>query len=456
MASQYYNTDLNSSRVNVRMPEYDTSGLLKAGQAIGDSMNFWKDKDLEAYKFKKDQELLAMDKARLDMAATELGMKQAEVGRVNKERTATNEAIQAAVNPSMYGATKVAEEQKAIQDSLANLSPEDRLAVEQQLKVGYNPETSKQSWLTYAPTVSGVDTNRLLEAKNKDYEVKAKTPGTPEYIAAEQAKMNLFKQEQAISHANRLGEIGAQNAGQIGYLRAQQDAPREMVDPTIGKAYFVKPSEMANYPSNLIAKDTLSSFLTNSRKQSKIEQDRRKYEQEKILKGKEALAGTVAVLGNQDSTLTTIGDMTKLAQDMGVTLTDADLSNSIKATTNGSSWTDRGKPDVDTSLLRDRLMQVISSQSKKPLEDVLKKSEGKVDKTPIVGSTSDNQPFSLFGVTAPTEYNAIQNTGNYGVVDQKEAAAKAKYALLPEYVKKDVSLSKYMDSPNSYEALIRK
>ena len=84
MASQYYNTDLNSSRVNVRMPEYDTSGLLKAGQAIGDSMNFWKDKDLEAYKFKKDQELLAMDKARLDMAATELGMKQAEVGRVNK------------------------------------------------------------------------------------------------------------------------------------------------------------------------------------------------------------------------------------------------------------------------------------------------------------------------------------------------------------------------------------
>ena len=64
MASQYYNTDLNSSRVNVRMPEYDTSGLLKAGQSIGDSMKFWKDRDLEAYKFKKDQELLERDRAR--------------------------------------------------------------------------------------------------------------------------------------------------------------------------------------------------------------------------------------------------------------------------------------------------------------------------------------------------------------------------------------------------------
>ena len=68
--------------------------------------------------------------------------------------------------------------------------------------------------------------------------------------------------------------------------------------------------------------------------------------------------------------------MTKLAQDMGVTLTDADLSNSIKATTNGG-WGDIGKPDVDTSLLRDRLMQVISAQSKKPLDEILKKYEGK-------------------------------------------------------------------------------
>lgn len=439
--------------------DFGVRSYLQAGSILKDALGSVKDKELADNKIKMAQDEITENKRRWDIANARADAEEVraldEYNRGVAKEVNTNEALRAMLNPTEYTGSKIAEEQQSIQNSLANLSPQDRAIAEQQLKVGYSPENSGKDWLNYATNATGVDRGRLLDVKNKDYEVKAKTPGTPEYIAAEQAKMNLFKQEQAISHANRLSEIGAQNAGQMGYLRAQQDAPREMVDPTSGKAYFVKPSEMANYPSNLIAKDTLSSFLTNSREQAKIEQERRKYDQEKILKGKEALAGTVAVLGNQDSTLTTIGDMTKLAQDMGVTLTDADLSNSIKATTNGG-WGDIGKPDVDTSLLRDRLMQVISTQSKKPLDEILKRYEGKVDKVPTnIGSTSDNQPFSLFGVTAPTEYNAVQNTNNYGV-DPKEVAAKAKYALLPEYVKKDVSLSKYMDSPSSYEALIKK
>ena len=437
-----------------------------APNPVGNTLLDFADRQNKQYQLQNDRTLqmqkMAMDQARLDMAAKEFDMVQNERNRVNTERVATNEALQSVLNPNKYGTTKVAAEQKAIQDSLANLNPQDRLIAEQQVKANYNPEVSKQSWIDYAPTMAGVDTGRLFEAKNRDYEIKAKTAGTPEFIAAEQAKLNLFKQEQAISHANRMGEIGAQNAGQMAYLRAQQDAPREMVDPTSGKAYYVKPSEVGNYPSNLIAKDTLSAFLTNTREQTKIEQDRRKFEQERALKGKEALAESVSVLGNQDSTLSAIGDMNKLASSMGVTLTDADMSNAIKATTNGSGWTDRGKPDVDTSLLRDRLMQVISTQSKKPLEDVLKKYEGADNRkiTETGTSPKDNgkeEPFSMFGVTAPTEYNAVQFSNNsYANIDPKEAALKAKYLLLPEYVKKDVSLSKYMDSPNSYEALIRK
>ena len=338
-----------------------------------------------------DTQRINMENSKLAMAAKEMDMQQAERDRINRERTVTNEALQSVINPNKYGAAKVAVEQQAIQESLASLNPADRLVAEQQLKAGYKPETSKQGWLDYAPTVAGVDVGKLFEAKNRDYEMKAKTPGTPEYVAAEQARMNMYKQEQAIAHSNRLGEIGAQNAGQMAYLRAQQDAPREMVDPTSGKAYYVKPSEVGNYPSNLIAKDTLSAFLTNTREQAKIEQDRKKYDQDRILKGKEALAESVSVLGNQDSTLSAIGDMNKLASDMGVTLTDADMSNAIKATTNGSGWTDRGKPDVDTSLLRDRLMQVISTQSKKPLEDVLKKYEGK-DATTTIDTSKVSMP----------------------------------------------------------------
>lgn len=361
--------------------DFGVNSMLKAGSILGEALGSVKDKELADNRLKMQQDEILENKRRWDIANARADAQEArsldEYNRGVAKEVNTNEALRAVLNPTEYTGSKIAEEQQSIQNSLANLSPQDRAIAEQQLKANYSPEASGKDWLSYATNATGIDRGRILDVKNKDYEVKAKTPGTPEYIAAEQARMNLFKQEQAISHANRLSEIGAQNAGQMGYLRAQQDAPREMVDPTSGKAYFVKPSEMANYPSNLIAKDTLSSFLTNTREQAKIEQDKRKYEQEKILKGKEALAGTVAVLGNQDSTLATIGDMSKLAQDMGVTLTDADLSNSIKATTNGSSWTDRGKPDVDTSLLRDRLMQVISAQSKKPLDEILKKYESK-------------------------------------------------------------------------------
>lgn len=362
--------------------DFGVNSLLKAGSILGEALGSVKEKELNDYKLKLAQDEVAENKRRWDIANTRADAQEAraldEYNRNVLKEVNTNEALRASINPTEYASNKIAVEQKAIQDSLANLSPQDRAVAEQQLKAGYSSEASGRDWINTAKSASGVDTGRLLEAKNRDYEIKAKTPGTPEYIAAEQARMNLFKQEQAISHANRMGEIGAQNAGQMGYLRAQQDAPREMVDPTSGKAYFVKPSEMANYPSNLIAKDTLSSFLTNSREQAKIEQDIRKYDQEKILKGKENLAEAMSGLGNQDSTLVTVSDMNKLAKDFGVTLTDADLSNSIKATTNGG-WGDVGKPDVNTSLLRDRLMQVISTQSKKPLEEVLKKSEGKVD-----------------------------------------------------------------------------
>lgn len=335
---------------------------------------------------------MALRKEANDRAAAELSMQQTERARINAERNATNTALQATINPDRYSASKIAGEQASIAQSLANLNPEERQIAEQQIKANYDPIVSKRGWLDMAVNANGVDIGRVFETKNKDYEMKAKTPGTPEYIAAQNAQFDLYKKEQEITHKNRLGEIGAQTAGQMAYLRAQQDAPREMVDPTSGKAYYVKPSEVGNYPSNLIAKDTLSAFLTNTREQSKIEQDRRKYEQEKVLKGKEALAESVSGLGNQDSTLSAIGDMNKLANDMGVTLTDADMSNAIKATTNGSGWTDRGKPDVDTSLLRDRLMQVISTQSKKPLEDVLKKYEGKGTKIPIDTSSKVTIP----------------------------------------------------------------
>lgn len=406
------------------------------------------------------EEDMALKRSADARAQTELGMQQAERDRINKERTATNEAIQAVVNPNQYGAGKMATEQKAIQQSLANLSPEERAVAEQQIKANYDPMASQKGWLDVATNAQGVDVGRMLDIKNRDYEVKAKTPGTPEYIAAQNAQFDLYKKEQAIAHQNRMGEIGAQTASQMNLLKVGWDAPREMVDPTNGKTYYVKPSEADKFPSNLIAKDVYSTQVTNARELQKQEYERTKNEQKLALEGKEKVAKTLGGLGNQDSVLSAIGGVNSIAKNYGVDLTDTDINTAMESTVNASRF-DFGKPDVDTDLMRQRLASIIATKSKKPLEEVLGKIEGKNTSTlipnvsPTTTTSNNKEPFSLFGVTAPTEYNALQNSSNYGI-DPKVSAAKAKYDLLPEYVKKDVSLGMYMDRPSSYEYLLKK
>lgn len=405
------------------------------------------------------EEDMALKRSADARAQTELGMQQAERDRINKERTATNEAIQAVVNPNQYGAGKMATEQSAIQQSLANLSPEERVVAEQQIKANYDPMASQKGWLDVATNAQGVDVGRMLDIKNRDYEVKAKTPGTPEYIAAQNAQFDLYKKEQDVTSANRMREIAAQNAGSIKILEMQQNAPIHVVDKDTGASYTVRPSEMGKNP-NWIFADTFNSLTQRQNELQKQEYERTKNEQKLALEGKEKVAKTLGGLGNQDSVLSAIGGVNSIAKNYGVDLTDTDINTAMESTVNASRF-DFGKPDVDTDLMRQRLASIIATKSKKPLEEVLGKIEGKNTSTlipnvsPTTTTSNNKEPFSLFGVTAPTEYNALQNSSNYGI-DPKVSAAKAKYDLLPEYVKKDVSLGMYMDKPSSYEYLLKK
>lgn len=408
---------------------------------------------------KRIEEDMALKRSAESRAQTELGMQQAERDRINNERIATNNALQAIINPKAYGADKMAGEQKAIQASLANLSPEERVIAEQQIKANYDPFASEKGWLDNAINAKGVDVGKVFDAKNKDYEMKAKTPGTPEYIAAQNAAFDLYEKEQKLAHGFRMGEIGAQNANAIKLMQTGWDAPREMVDTTNGKTYYVKPSESDKYPSTLVAKDVYSTQVTNSRELQKQEYEKLKNEQKVATENKEKLAKTMGSLGNQDVIMSTVGNINSIAKSYGVDLTDVDINTSIEGSINGSRL-DLGKPDAYPDLVRQKLASTIAAKSKKPLEEVLKKIEGKEESTstsPSSGSSSssESKPFSLFGITAPTEYNAVQNSSNYGI-DPKVAAAKAKYDLLPEYIKKDVSLSKYMDRPSSYDYLLKK
>lgn len=168
MASQYYNTDLNSSKVNVRMPEYDTSGLLKAGQAIGNSLDYWKNKDIaeqeRLLQAKKEQHALDREKLMDSRYEADKQERLDDKNRLLQKDYNTANAMSAIENRDAYIAGRMSSEQKAIQDTLASATPEDRLQIQQELK-GYDPKASGQQWVNTALGQSNVDANMISNLK---------------------------------------------------------------------------------------------------------------------------------------------------------------------------------------------------------------------------------------------------------------------------------------------------
>lgn len=135
----------------------------------------------------------AMKQAMFD---SELGFKQRaeqrDIDRINKENQkelATNEAMRAVLDPKGYQQSKMAVEQKAVEDAYKLMRPEEVAAV----KAQYDPAASGKQWLDVAQSAKGVDVGKVFDAKYRQYEIAAKTPGTPEYEAAKKAELDLYK-----------------------------------------------------------------------------------------------------------------------------------------------------------------------------------------------------------------------------------------------------------------------
>lgn len=152
------------------------------------------------------------------MYANELGFRQRaeqrDIDKINKENQkdlATNEAMRAVLDPKGYQQNKMAGEQKAIQASLANLSPEERVIAEQQIKANYDPFASEKGWLDLAQSAKGVDIGKVFDAKYRQYEIAAKTSGTPEYEAAKKAELDLYKIKANIDLGTRKAAASFEN-----------------------------------------------------------------------------------------------------------------------------------------------------------------------------------------------------------------------------------------------------
>ena len=133
---------------------------------------------LQDTRYDADKKLQAEEKARL------LG-KEYNTGR----------AALALTDPESLKKEAMAGEQKAIESTLANATPEERLQIQQELK-GYNPTASGQQWVDTALGQSNVDANMISNLKRDIVKQKADE-------AYKQDSLALQRQQNAIAAGAR-------------------------------------------------------------------------------------------------------------------------------------------------------------------------------------------------------------------------------------------------------------
>ena len=140
--------------------------------SIGDSLlslgKYFTQKDSLEQERLRQQEKDAYQKGRdtiLDNRYDEQQLKtDVEKNRLISKEINTANAMQAIYNPDEYKSLRMSSEQKAIQDTLANATPEDRLQMQQELK-GYDPKSSGQQWVGTAIGQSNVDSSKLADLR---------------------------------------------------------------------------------------------------------------------------------------------------------------------------------------------------------------------------------------------------------------------------------------------------
>lgn len=236
MASQYYNTDLNSSKVNVRMPEYDTSGLLKAGQAIGNSLDYWKNKDIaeqeRLLQAKKEQHALDREKLMDFRYEADKQERLEDKNRLLQKDYNTANAMSVIENKDAYIAGRMSAEQKAIQDTLANATPEERLQMQQELK-GYDPKASGQQWADTALSQSNIDSKDITNLK-RDITKEANREKEADRTYDLQKKQYALANQERADRLQEKKDLRTSTAAAIESKLNPSLLADEKIDPTTG------------------------------------------------------------------------------------------------------------------------------------------------------------------------------------------------------------------------------
>lgn len=365
--AEYYNDRSLLQGSNV--PQFDVGSLAKAGSITQQALGGMREKELELAKIAKEQSRYDNELAYRQRA------EQRDIDRINREvqkEQATNAATRAILDPKGFQDAKMQAEQSALEESYKYMTPQEI----EQTKSIYNPNDSRKQWLDSAMTATGVDVGKVYDTKSRQYEVAAKTPGTPEYIAAENAKMDLFKREQAISHGNRMAEIGAQSAGQIRYLQETQNAPKAFVNPKTGDVKIFRPSEMEKFPEYTTTPDVFGDKLRDIRERDEKAKEFAVKKAETENKYKTQLATNISnydagsketILSGVTAANDIISEYNKTT-DKPVSLTNADVDSLVTKSKGLSLF---GREDIDDEAFTRSLAGEISAKTGKSVDEIL-------------------------------------------------------------------------------------
>lgn len=182
--------------------------MVKTGALIQDALGSLKRSELEDAK-------RAEEKRRYE---TELGFKQRQEGRVVDELNraqASREAVQATLNPEMYRSSRLGGVDTAIQQGLANLSPQERAVAEQEIAKNYNREASGRYVLDSARNNVLADPTAVLSAQANQLSLRLKDPNSAEFKAAQQAEWDAAKRKMDYSHGLDMAKLNAQEQRQL-------------------------------------------------------------------------------------------------------------------------------------------------------------------------------------------------------------------------------------------------
>lgn len=159
---------LNFSGINSGSKDFDTplGSVADRFMKYGAMLN---EQDAEKAKQERINEQDAYQKQRDIVADTRFNDQQAKIdaekNRLISKDINTANAMQSVYNPDEYKAGRLSVEQKAIDDSIANLSPDEQIVARSEVAKSYDPKASGQQWVDTALSQSNVDSSKIADLR---------------------------------------------------------------------------------------------------------------------------------------------------------------------------------------------------------------------------------------------------------------------------------------------------